>query len=513
MSHRDQDPTRGLHGLLVLLCVSVPAFMINLDSNIVAVSLPSIGRALKADFSDIEWVVGAYTLAFASVLMPAGALADSYGRRRALLIGLVIFSVSSFACGVAPTIVWLNVARTLEGFGAAMQLSASLAVLSHEFRGPARTRAFAFWGSVIGVAVAAGPIIGGVVTQSLGWRWAFEVNVPIGAAMIALTSCVLEESRDPDATRIDVPGVLSFAAFLFLTTLALISGNRVGWGSGRVLLEFAAAGALLVVFLVAEWVQKRPMLDLAFLQRPTFVGANIGSIAYAAALLTMLTYLPVYFQGGLHFGPLDAGLLMLPMTIPFFLVPRVAATYLNERLSGRVLLTVSLALAGTGLLWMALEASRFEYSAMFGGMLLAGIGAGLLNSESAKVAMTVIPPERAGMASGSVATLRFAGIVIGFAALGSILFDRISARVAMGLPAEPASDQLALVRHIAAGNLPGMSSADPQTALHALALGSFGSGYEAILIAAAALAGLAALLSWILVRVADTAPTSHSTMG
>jgi hypothetical protein len=389
-------------------------------------------------------------------------------------------------------------------------LSAALATLSHAFRGPARARAFAFWGSVIGVAIALGPVVGGFITQAFGWQWAFYVNIPVGAAMIALTLYAVDESRDPDASRVDIPGFLTFSAGLLLTTLALISGNRAGWGSRLVLLELAAAGVLFVLFLVVETVQQRPMLDLDFFRRPTYIGANIAGVAYAAALLTMLTYLPMYFQGGLGYGPQKAGLLMLPMAIPLFVVPRIVLAHLTHRFSGRILLTIGLTFIGAGLLWMGLEAHWFDYGTMIGGMLLAGIGAGILNGETAKVAMTVIPAERAGMASGVAGTVRFSGIVIGFAALGAILFNRVSTTVAAGLPDGLAADRTGMIRNIAAGNL---SAVPPGALLQDLAVRSFGDGFQAIFFTAATVALVAALLCWLLVRSADTAPVPRETAG
>jgi EmrB/QacA subfamily drug resistance transporter len=495
---------------VILLCVSIPSFMINLDANIVAVSLSSIAHSLKADFAGIEWVINSYTLTFASLVLPSGALADRYGRKRILLIGLTIFTLASFACGAAPNVTLLNTARALQGVGGALQLSAALAILSHGFRGPARARAFAFWGSVIGIAIALGPVVGGFITQEFGWEWAFYVNIPVGAAMIALTLFAVEESQDPDARHFDVLGFLSFSGSLFLTTLALISGNHDGWGSRPILIEFAAAVLLFLIFITVETMQKRPMLDLNFFRSPTYVGANVAGIAFAAALLTMLTYLPIYFQSGLGYRPQAAGLLMLPMAVPLVLVPRLVAAHLTHRLTGRTLLTVGLTLVSAGLLWMGFEVLRFDYLSMLGGMLVAGVGAGILNGETAKIGMTVIPPERAGMASGIGGTVRFSGIVVGFAALGAILFSRVSSTVSAGLPAGLSADPIGLIQRIAAGDLSGaVIGVGRQAVLHALAVRSFGNGYQAILFGAAAFAALSALLSWLLVRPADTAPVRH----
>jgi EmrB/QacA subfamily drug resistance transporter len=496
--------------LMILLCVSVPSFMINLDANIVAVSLPSIAQSLHADFAAIEWVISAYTLTFASLVLLAGTLADRFGRKRMLLGGLALFTLASLVCGAAPDVTVLNTARAFQGVGAALQLSSALAILSHEFRGPERARAFAFWGSVIGVAITLGPVAGGLITQYFGWQWAFYVNIPVGVIMMALTVYAVRDSRDPNAKRIDVPGSISFAGALFLVTLGLISANHLGWSSLPVRVELLAAAILFVAFLLIEIKHPRPMLDLSFFRRPTFVGANVASLAFAAALLTMLTYLPLYFQGGLGFSPQKAGLLMLPMAIPLFLVPRVNAKYLVHMFSGRTLLSLGLALISAGMLWMGWEATQFRYMSILGGMLIAGIGAGILNGETAKVSMTVIPPERAGMASGVSGTVRFTGIVIGFAALGAVLFDRVAASLARALPTLLEGERLTLAQRVVAGDLTSTGVFANET--RRVALMSFGAGYQSIFLAAAAISGMAALATWALVRRSDTPPTPRGAM-
>ncbi|RTL52227.1 MAG: DHA2 family efflux MFS transporter permease subunit [Bradyrhizobiaceae bacterium] len=490
--------------LLVLLCVSVPSFMLNLDANIVAVSLPSIARSLNADFASIEWVISAYTLTFASLVLPAGMLADRYGRKAVLLCGLSLFTLASFLCGAAPNVVVLNAARALQGLGAALQLSAALATLSHEFRGAERARAFAFWGSVIGIGITLGPIAGGLITQTLGWQWAFYINIPVGLAVIVGVIYAVRDSKDPHATGVDLPGSILFTAALFLLTLALISGNHEGWDSTRVLAEFAASAVLFVLFIVVEARQSRPMLDLSFFKRPTYIGANIAGLAYAGSLLTMLTYLPLYLQGGLGFEPQKAGLMMLPMAIPLFLVPRVVSKYLNHVWSGRALLTVGLCLVGFGMLWVGLTAYSFSYLSMMMGMLIAGIGAGFLNGETAKVSMTVIPPERAGMAAGVGGTIRFSGIVVGFAALGAILFAGVRSSLGALSSKTPGFDLAATTQRVVAGDLPGAAALN--AGLQQDVQTSFAAGYQAVFLSASAVALLAAIATWLLVRADETAP-------
>jgi EmrB/QacA subfamily drug resistance transporter len=493
--------------MLVLICVSAPSFMLQLDANIVAVSLPSISTALKANFAGIEWVVTAYTLAFASLLLPAGALADRFGRKRVLISGLVLFTVASFFCGAAPDLATLVTARAFQGIGAAMQLSAALATLSSFFKGDERARAFAFWGTVVGIGIAMGPIVGGLITQTFGWQWAFYINLPIGAITVFMVAVVIDDSKDPDAVRFDLAGVATLGAFLFLTTLALISGNHDGWSSSHILAELLGAAVFLAIFVVVEKREAYPMVDFAFFRRPTYLGANIAQFTFAAGLLTMLTFMPIYFQHALAMSPRDAGLAMLPMALPLFIVPRIVTALLSHRLSGRVLLTAGLGLVSAGLGFMALVAGSLDYRLMLAGMLVAGVGAGLLNGETTKVGMTVIPPERAGMASGISGTMRFTGIVLGFAALGVVLFSRISAVITAATPALDETLRSGLIRNVASGDLSGsgIASASP-TALHNLALQSFAEGYTALFAASAVLCLIAAMLCWRLVRASDTLP-------
>lgn len=492
---------------LLLLCVSIPSFMINLDSNIVAVSLTSIARSLHADFVAIEWVISAYTLAFATLLMPAGALADRFGRKRMLLTGLTIFTLASLICGAAPSTTVLNAARALQGIGAALQLSAGLAVLAHGFQGKERAKAFAFWGSVIGVAMMLGPVAGGLITQSLGWQWAFYVNLPVGVIMIAMVYAVVDESKDPHAIKIDIAGVVTFSAFLGLLTWALISGNREGWSSPGIVARFAAAAACLVAFVVVEMRQARPMVELVYFTRRTYLGANIAGVSYAVAFLTMLTYLPFFFQSALGYAPLHAGLLMLPLAVPLFVVPRIISVYFDHRMSGRTMLSVGLLLVGTGLACAALQIQSFSYAALFLPMLVASTGAGILNGQIAKVSMTVIPVERAGMASGVSGTMRFSGIVVGFAALGAILFYRIQASVLHGMPALDAANALEITRFIANGNVAsGASMIASLQGPAALARASLGYGYEGVLFTGSMVAFAATALSWLLIRADETAP-------
>jgi EmrB/QacA subfamily drug resistance transporter len=495
--------------LLVLICTSVPSFMLQLDANIVSVSLPAIAHSLNAGFAGIEWVITAYILSFASLLMPAGALADRFGRKRLLIIGLSVFTFASLVCGSVPNLKVLVVARALQGAGAAMQLSAALATLSHAFQGEARARAFAFWGSVVGIGITCGPVVGGLITQGFGWQWAFYVNLPIGAALIALIVKVIDSSKDPAAVRLDLPGVACFAGGLFLITLALIEGNHRGWGDHGIIAELAGAFVLFGLFVVVERKQARPMLDLSYFRKPTYIGANLAQFSFAAGVLTMLTYIPIFLQNGLGQSSAAAGVMMLPMVIPLFVVPRIVTNYLAYRLSGRTLLALGLFFICLGLFWFAATVRELAYGQMIGGMLLTGIGAGLLNGETTKVGMTVIPKERSGMASGVSGTVRFSGLVIGIAALGVVLYSGVAAAVRRALPEVGALDSVRLVQDITAGHLAGATlPGHDAAAIQAIAASSFASGYQWLFLAAAFFMLVSTLLTWLLVSATETAPVS-----
>lgn len=499
----------------VLLCASGVSFMIMLDSNIVAVSLPAIARNLAASFTEIEWVVSAYILTFAAFLMPAGALADRFGRRRMMIVGLFVFTVASLLCGFAPSAVVLNIARAVQGIGAAIQLSAALAVLGHTFRGADRAKAFAFWGTVIGVAVAAGPVVGGLITSGIGWRWVFFINVPFGVAIAALAVESVSESSDPDAQRLDVAGMVLFGAGLFTLVWALIDANADGWTSTPTLMRLGVAAVLLVLYVVAELVQKRPMVDFGLFRKRTFLGSSFAMLGFASAAQVMMTYLPLYLQNSYGLTSAIAGLSMLPFALPLFFFPRIAAR-LATQISGRDLLAIGLVVVAFGNFTTAIAiATGMPVVIVAVGMFITGCGAGLLNGETAKVSMSVIPPERSGMASGIGGTLRFVGLVTGITGLGAILTAEtqrhlISALSSADLPGIGASSARAMVSHIVSGDVGGIVAQLPeqvQAKLLDIARMSFEQGFTMVLLVAAGTAAAAALLTFGLVSARETSPS------
>jgi EmrB/QacA subfamily drug resistance transporter len=499
----------------VLVTASLVSSLIMLDSNIVAVSLPALARSLNATFADIEWVVSAYILTFAALLLAAGSFADRYGRKRATLIGLVIFTVASAFCGLATSAVMLNLSRAVQGVGASLLLTAALAVINHTYTGAERAKAYAFWGACLGIAITTGPILGGVITNFFGWRWAFLINLPICLLLILMALRVIRESRDHEAKRLDFAGIITFSAGLFFLIWAVIDGNSVGWTTTAILGRLAAAACLLVIFGIVEVRQERPMVDLGLFRHPTFLGSTFAMLGYAGAAQVMIFYLPLYLQNAYGFEPAWAGVAMLPFALPMFLTPRLGAR-LASRYSGRTLLTAGLLVTLIGnLLLAACAASALSYGAFLVGMLVAGTGAGLLNSETAKVMQGAVPSQRAGMASGLSATARFTGLLVGVAGIGSVLSsnavqDFTTSAAKLGL-AKDLADKVA--RRIISGDLVGAVSQVPNEIKHELQLlgvGAFAQGFSIASLTAAGVALVSAILTFSLVRSSDTAAHSGS---
>jgi EmrB/QacA subfamily drug resistance transporter len=482
-----------------------------LDSNIVAVALPAIGRSLGATFTDVQWVISAYVLTYAALLMASGNFADLRGRRMSMLIGLVVFAVSSAACGLATTSFLLNVARAVQGVGGAFLLTASLAILSNAFTGAERTHALAFWGAALGIALALGPIVGGVITNTVGWRWVFLVNVPASAILVLATLRFIDESRDPNAKRLDFLGTVTFSIGLALLIWALIDGNDAGWGSPTILYRIGGAIVLFVVFVVGEMRQERPMVDFALFRSRTFVGAVLAMIGYGASAQVLIFFLPLYLQNAYGFEPMIAGIAMIPFALPMVLAPRETRK-LAMRFSGRALLGAGLAIAAVGDLafWLVAE-SHLSYGVFLVAMLIAGCGAGLLNGQTVKVIQGAVAENRAGMASGIASTTRFIGILVSVAALGAVLANVSTSRfVDFAAKAGLAPDAArAAAARVTSGDLSRLLETVPtgsRAAIQSAAMTSYGAGFGSAALVAAVIAVVACLLAIGLISSADTAP-------
>jgi EmrB/QacA subfamily drug resistance transporter len=408
-----------------LVAVCVTTFMLLLDITIVVVALPSIQHRFAASLTGIQWVVDAYALALAALILTAGALADRFGRRLVFTTGVVLFTVSSLLCGLSWSIAALDIARALQGIGGAALFATALALIGHEYRGPERFAALAAWGATVGAAVASGPLVGGLLTDALGWRWIFFVNIPVGAFAFFVATRRIAESRDEAARRTDVAGLVTFSAALFLIVFGIIRGNASGWTSGTILASLIGGASVLVLFVVVELRQERPMLDVTLFRQRAFVGVSLATFCIAAGMFAIFPYLSIYLQDILGYTPLGAGLRLLPMTGFIFFVP-LAMRRLAARVPLRVTIAVGLVLVAGGLALMYGISASSRWTALLAGLLVAGVGVGIANPALAAGALRVVDPARSGMASGINNTFRLGGVALGVAGLGAILEGRVS---------------------------------------------------------------------------------------
>ncbi len=487
-----------------LLTVSVATFMLLLDITVVNTALPAIESDLNASFTDLQWVIDAYTLSLAALVLTAGSLADRLGRRRVFAIGLGIFSVASLLAGLAQDPTMLNLDRALQGVGGAIMFAVSLALIAQEFpAGRERATAMATYGATIGIAVAVGPLVGGLLVDGLGWRSVFFLNVPIGAAAVAATYLKLRESRDPNATRIDWAGLATFSSALFLLVLGLLRGNDEGWSSDFILGLFAGAAVLLAAFIAIESRVKEPMLPLGLFRRRAFTGVQLAAFAVSGSMFALFLYLTLYLQNYLGYSPTEAGLRYLPITVASFFAAPIAGALLG-RVQARYIMAGGLTLTGVGLLMMTGLNASSEWTALLIGFVVSGVGVGLLNPAIADVALSVVPKERSGMAAGINDTFRQVGISVGIAAWGAIFLGRGAEKVtelAGGTPVADGDRPRQLIEATSSGNLGQVLNSVPDgaraTVAHAGREGFLAGMNEILLIGAVLSLAGAAVALWL----------------
>jgi len=428
-------------------------------------------------------------------------ICDRLGRRRVFTIGFGVFTFASFLCGIAGDPTLLNLARGLQGVGGAGMFATSLALIGQEFHGRDRATAFGVWGATIGGAVAIGPLVGGVITEHLGWEWIFFVNVPIGILAIALTELKLVNVAAQDAQRVDFPGLITFSLALFFLIFGLIRGNPEGWGSAEIVASLTAAVVLLLAFLAIESRSNHPMLDLTLFRKPAFNGVSAVAFGLSAGMFAMFLYLTIYMQGVLDFSPLEAGLRFLPLTVLSFIASPIAGS-LSHRIPIRVLLGVGLGTVGVGLLLMHGVSADSEWTALLAGFLIAGVGIGITNPGIGQAAIAVVPVEKSGMGSGINTTFRQVGIATGVAALGAIFQSQVNSKLSELLPNAPSG----LGELVASGGSKAAVAVAPPGQRAEVAHASteaFVSGFNEIIMIAAVLSFIGAALGFFLVRSRD----------
>ncbi|WP_419996234.1 MFS transporter [Streptomyces boninensis] len=431
-----------------LLAVCLGTFMLLLDITIVVVALPDMGHALGASLSDLQWVIDIYALALAAVLMGAGAMADVVGRRKMYLLGTALFSLASLACGLATNPAMLVAARGIQGIGAGAMFATTLSLLGATYSGRDRSIALGTWGAVSGAAAALGPILGGLLTQGIGWRWIFYVNLPLSAAAIALTLLAVRENKGT-GRRIDWPGTATFAVFASATAYAVLRAGALGWTSAEPRTAAVLAAAALLAFILIERRAPHPMLDLALFRRPAFVGFMLGALALNAAAFGVLPYTSIWLQTLLGLSPVRGGLVLIPLAAAAF-VTAAAGSRALDRLPQRWVIGGGLLLIGTGALAQATLSGTSGWPALTTGLILTGIGVGMVNPSVAGAALAAVPPQQAGMASGAVNTFRQLGYAFGVAIFGTLTTNRMASALTGKAP-DPDAASHALAGGGAAG--------------------------------------------------------------
>ncbi|MCL5734836.1 MAG: MFS transporter [Actinobacteria bacterium] len=489
---------------LGVVCTGV--FMLLLDITIVNVALPDIAVAFKATISGLQWVIDAYSLALASLLLTAGIMADRAGRRLLFFIGIGIFTMGSLLCGTSSGIVFLSISRAFQGIGGAIMFATSLAMLSESFKGRERGIAFGVFGAMTGIAIAVGPVIGGALVSGLGWRWIFFVNIPVGIIVFVATLLRVDESRDPNPKRLDLLGFITFSTGLAALIFGLIRSNTAGWGSLTVIGSLVGAAVLLAAFVAAEGLSRDPMFDLRLLRVPTFDGGLIAAFGISASIFSALTYLVLFLQDVVGLSALSTGVRFLPLSLSIFVAAGVAGR-LTSDLPKRFLISPGFVLIGVGLLLMRGLTPTSGWTHLLPGMIVSGVGGGLVNVPLVATAVGVVPPSHAGMASGINSTFRQVGIATGIAVLGAIFIARIRSTVISQLAGTVLAAQSHDIAVAAASGRIGLTlSSLPQVdrpLVAAATRAGFVDGLNLILLIAALLTFLAAVTSFFLIREKD----------
>ncbi len=406
--------------------VAFGLFMIMLDNTVVFVALSSIQSDLKISQSELEWVVSGYALTFAVLMLTGGKLADLYGRRRIFIVGLAIFTASSLACGLATGASFLIGARVVQGVGAALMNPATLSIIVATFPPRQRGTAIGIWVGVSAMALAIGPLIGGILTEQINWSWIFFINVPVGIAGIIVSRLFIDETRDEsEEQRLDLPGLISSAVGLFGLTYALIEGNNYGWSSSRILAGFALAALGLATFVLLEHRQRVPMLDLSLFKNSTFAGANVTMLLVALAMFGVFFFNSLYLGQVLGYSPIQTGATFLPLTVLIVFVAPLAGRF-SDKIGSRWLMGAGLVLLSASLLSFSTLGVNSNFWDILPGLILGGFGMSLAMTPTTAAAMGSVPVDKAGVGSAVLNSMRQVGGSLGIALMGAIVASSVS---------------------------------------------------------------------------------------
>jgi len=407
-----------------LTAVAVGLFMIMLDNTVVNVALPSIQADLEIGLSELEWIVAGYALTFAALMLTGGKVADAYGRRLVFVIGIAVFTLASLLCGLADSGDVLIAARILQGVGAALMNPATLSIIAATFPPAERGAAIGIWAGVSALALAIGPLVGGLIAEHLTWSWIFFVNVPVGIAGIAASFLLIDESKDETHERLDIPGLVTSGVGLFALTYALIEANSYGWASARILGAFALAGLALLAFVLLERHQHAPMLPLELFANRTYTGANVVILLVALAMFGVFFFVSLYMQNILGYSPVQAGAAFLPMTVLIILVAPIAGKT-SDRVGSRWLMTTGMTLLAVQLLLFSRLGEDSSFWQLLPALMIGGIGMAMTMTPSAAAATRAVPVEKSGVGAAVLNAFRQVGGSLGIALMGAIMASQL----------------------------------------------------------------------------------------
>ena len=408
-----------------LAAVCLGTFMLLVDVTIVNVALPDMAVNLHTSFSSLQWVIDSYAVTLAALLMGLGSLADLRGRRRVYLAGLAVFAAASLASGLAASPGLLIAARGVQGIGGAAMFATTIALLNASYQGRDRGTAFGVWGAVAGASAAVGPVLGGLLTEALSWRWIFFVNLPVSAVAVALTLAAFGADRSQAMARFDLAGVLAFTAGAAATTFGLARASSLGWAAGQTIGLIAAGLAAFVIFVLIESRARQPLLQVSLLRRPAFAAVMVAALLLNAAAFAYLAYSSLWLQTVLGLSPVQAGLAgAAPMSLSAFVVSVAIGRFLHAR-NPRWIIGGGMALVGAGTLLQAGLEPQTGWPHLVPGLIVAGIGVGLATPTLVSSAMSAGPVHSGGMAAGAVNTMRQLGYAFGIAVLGSVFSTRV----------------------------------------------------------------------------------------
>ena len=499
----DQHPRHHRGWVLAVVCTAT--FMLLLDLTIVAVALSDIQADFHADLASLQWVIDAYTLPLAGLLLTAATIGDRIGRRRVFLLGMALFTIGSLACAVAWSPLVLDLTRAFQGLGGALLFGVGLPLIAAAFPEPkARAGAIGVFGATLAGATAVGPLVGGALVNGPGWRWIFLINVPIGAAALVIAWWRLDDSRASRTRAADWPGTVLLTTGLLLLLLALIRGNEDGWGSIRIVVLFVVAAALLVGFLVREAIAAEPMLDLRLFRSPSFAGIALSVFVMSGTIVAATSYLGLYLVNTLGYEPFDAGVRFLPLTVSAFVAAPVVARF-GYRVPPRFTIGGGLALITTGMFLAARLDGDSGWTALLAGFIVAGLGLGAVSAATSQAVLASTEHSEAGMATGVTNTMRQIGVAAGVAVLGAIFQHRTTDGMASHLARLPVpragADALANAVGSGAGLRAIANAPAPVRASLAAAVRSATAGaLDDVLIGAAIVAAVATIGAVILIR-------------